>query len=57
MEKKSKTEQQWRNTVADEIRAEKDKIEKYYSSKGEITPEQFVRINIFALCEKIARGT
>lgn len=61
-EKKSRTprmakdERQWRNTIADEIKKEKDRVNKYYSAKGEMTPEQFVRINIFSLCETIARG-
>jgi hypothetical protein len=52
----TKDERAMRKIIADEIRVEKDRVQKYYQSKGEMTKEQFVRINIFSLCEDIARG-
>jgi hypothetical protein len=52
----TKEERAMRNAIANEIKAEKTRVQAYYSSKGEISPEQFVRINIFSLCEDIARG-
>ncbi len=52
----TKEERAMRKIIADEIKEEKDRVKKYYQSKGEMTPEQFVRINIFSLCEDIARG-
>ena len=48
----------WRNVIANEIKAEHDKVRKYYSKQGMnsggITQEQQVRLNIFALCQSIA---
>ena len=48
----------WRNFIANEIKAEHDKVRKYYSKQGMnsggITQEQQVRLNIFALCQSIA---
>lgn len=48
----------WRNVIANEIKAEHDRVRKYYSQKGinsgGITQEQQVRLNIFALCQSIA---
>jgi len=52
----TKEERALRNSIANEIKAEKNRVQKYYSSKGEITQEQLVRINIFSLCEDIVRG-
>jgi hypothetical protein len=52
----TKEERAIRKIIADEIKAEKSRVQAYYSSKGEISPEQLVRINIFSLCEDIARG-
>jgi hypothetical protein len=52
----TKEERAMRNAIANQIKAEKTRVQAYYSSKGEISPEQLVRINIFSLCEDIARG-
>ena len=52
-------ERYWRNLIADEIKAEHDKVKKYYQKKGMNTggmsPEEHTRLNIFLLCESIAR--
>ena len=45
-----------RKTIADEIKAEKDRVQKYYQARGPMSTEEFTRINIFSLCENIARG-
>lgn len=46
----------WRNRVGDEIVSQRDKVKSYYHKDGkEMTDEQFVRLNIFSLCESIAR--
>ena len=52
----AKEERALRNAIANEIKKEKNRVHKYYASKGDITQEQLVRINIFSLCEDIARG-
>jgi hypothetical protein len=52
----TKEERAIRNMIANEIKAEKTRTQAYYSARGELTKEQFVRINIFSLCEDIARG-
>lgn len=47
----------WRNVIAREIKAEHDRVKKYYSKKGAnsggISPEEQTRLNIFALCQSI----
>lgn len=47
----------WRNIIAREIKAEHDRVKKYYSQRGAnsggITPEEQTRLNIFALCQSI----
>jgi|SRR5210317_1721254 len=52
-------ERYWRNLLADEIKAEHDKVKKYYQKKGMNTGgmsnEEHTRLNIFLLCESIAR--
>ena len=52
-------ERYWRNLIADEIKAEHDKVKKYYQKKGMNTggmsPEEHTRLNIFLLSESIAR--
>lgn len=52
-------ERYWRNLIADELKAEHDKVKKYYQKKGMnsggISPEEHTRLNIFLLCESIAR--
>ena len=52
-------ERYWRNLIADEIKAEHDKVKKYYQKKGMNTggmsPEEHTRLNIFLLCESISR--
>lgn len=46
----------WRNRIGDEIAKERDKTKRYYQrDKYGMTDEQFVRLNIFSLCESIAR--
>lgn len=54
--KKPAGEDFWRNKIGDEIAQEREKIKKYYQKDGnKMTDEQFVRVNIFSLCESIAR--
>jgi hypothetical protein len=54
--KKPAGEDFWRNKIGDEIALEREKIKKYYQKNGnQMTDEQFVRVNIFSLCESIAR--
>jgi hypothetical protein len=54
--KKPAGEAFWRNKIGDEIALEREKIKKYYQKNGnKMTDEQFVRVNIFSLCESIAR--
>jgi len=52
-------ERYWRNLLADEIKAEHDKVKKYYQKKGMnsggMSNEEHTRLNIFLLCESIAR--
>ena len=48
----------WRNIIAREIKAEHDRVKKYYSNRsansGGISAEEQTRLNIFALCQSIA---
>lgn len=48
----------WRNIIANEIAGERDKIKAYYQSRfpNGMEQEHFVRLNIFSLCESIARA-
>jgi len=52
-------ERYWRNLIADEIKAEHDKVKKYYQKKGMnaggMSKEEHTRLNIFLLNESIAR--
>lgn len=52
-------ERYWRNLIADEIKAEHDKVKKYYQKRGMnaggMSNEEHTRLNIFLLCESIAR--
>jgi hypothetical protein len=52
-------ERYWRNLIADEIKAEHDKVKKYYQKKGMnaggMSQEEHTRLNIFLLCESISR--
>lgn len=49
----------WRNLIADEIKAEHDRVKKYYMKKGMnsggISTEEQTRLNIFMLCDSIIR--
>lgn len=53
-------EQYWRNLISDEIRAEHDRVQAYYRKKGAnsggMSNEEHTRLNIFRLCESIARS-
>lgn len=53
-------ERYWRNLIADEIAAEHDRVMTYYRKKGinsgGMSPEEHTRLNIFKLCESIARA-
>lgn len=48
----------WRSIITNEIKAEHDRVRKYYSQRGAnsggITKEEQTRLNIFALCQSIA---
>lgn len=48
----------WRNIISREIKAEHDRVKKYYSQKGinsgGISSEEQTRLNIFLLCQSIA---
>ena len=52
-------ERYWRNLLADEIKAEHDKVRLYYEKRGMnsggMSSEEHTRLNIFLLCESIAR--
>jgi hypothetical protein len=52
-------ERYWRNLIADEIKAEHDKVKTYYQKRGMnnggMSPEEHTRLNIFLLSESIAR--
>jgi len=52
-------ERYWRNLLADEIKAEHDKVKAYYQKRGMnnggMSSEEHTRLNIFLLCESIAR--
>ena len=52
-------ERYWRNLLADEIKAEHDKVRLYYEKRGMnnggMSNEEHTRLNIFLLCESIAR--
>lgn len=52
-------ERYWRNLIADEIKAEHDKVKTYYQkrgmNKGGMSSEEHTRLNIFLLSESIAR--
>jgi len=46
----------WRNRVGDEIALQREKAKAHYQRLNDgMTDEQFVRLNIFSLCESIAR--
>jgi hypothetical protein len=46
----------WRNRVGDEIALQREKVKTHYQRNNDgMTDEQFVRLNIFSLCESIAR--
>lgn len=53
-------ERYWRNLIADEIRAEHDRVQSYYRKKGAnsggMSNEEHTRLNIFRLCESVARS-
>lgn len=51
-------EQYWRARIGEEIAMEREKTKKYYQRLNPegMTTEQFVRMNIFSLCESIARS-
>lgn len=57
---KMNQEQYWRNLISDEIRAEHDRVQAYYRKKGAnsggMSNEEHTRLNIFRLCESIARS-
>lgn len=48
----------WRNLIGREIKAEHDRVKKYYSQRsanaGGISSEEQTRLNIFLLCQSIA---
>ena len=52
-------ERYWRNLLANEIKAEHDKVRLYYEKRGMnsggMSSEEHTRLNIFLLCESIAR--
>ena len=52
-------ERYWRNLIADEIKAEHDKVKTYYQKRGMnnggMSNEEHTRLNIFLLAESIAR--
>jgi len=46
----------WRNRVGDEIALQREKVKaNYQKNSSTMTDEQFVRMNIYSLCETIAR--
>ena len=49
------SEAYWRVQIADQIRAQRDKVEKFYARRGPIGTEEARRIQIFAMAETIAR--
>jgi len=53
-EKYGEAEKYWRSQIAQEIAEYKVRTKKYWQKRGELSQEQFVRLNIFALCEEIA---
>jgi len=53
-EKFPEAEEYWRTHIAEEIAQYKTRTKKYWQKRGELSQEQFVRLNIFGLCEEIA---
>ncbi len=49
------SEAYWRVQIADQIKAQRDKVEKFYARRGSIGTEEARRIQIFASAETIAR--
>jgi hypothetical protein len=49
------SEAYWRVQIGDQIKAQRDKVEDFYSRRGAIGPEEARRIQIFAMAETIAR--
>ena len=49
------SEAYWRVQIGDQIKAQRDKVEDFYSRRGPIGPEEARRIQIFAMAETIAR--
>ena len=49
------SEAYWRVQIADQIKAQRDKVEKFYARRGTIGTEEARRIQIFAMAETIAR--
>jgi len=49
------SEAYWRVQIGDQIKAQRDKVENFYSRRGPIGTEEARRIQIFALAETIAR--
>lgn len=52
------TETFWRARIGEEIAIERENTKKYYQriNPNGMDREQFVRLNIFSLCESIARS-
>jgi hypothetical protein len=50
----TEAEKYWRTQIAEEIAEYKVRTKKYWQKRGELSQEQFVRLNIFGLCEQIA---
>jgi len=51
----SESEAYWRVQIGDQIKAQRDKVENFYSRRGPIGTEEARRIQIFAAAETIAR--
>ena len=49
------SEAYWRVQIGDQIKAQRDKVEDFYSRRGPIGTEEARRIQIFAMAETIAR--
>jgi hypothetical protein len=49
-------EEHWRTQISDEIRAQRNKVERFYSKRGTLGPDEARLLQIFTVAETIARS-
>jgi hypothetical protein len=49
-------EEHWRTQISDEIRAQRNKVERFYSKRGTLGPDEARLLQVFTVAETIARS-